>query len=198
MWIDHEDAQRGMFSLMRLFKGMKAAFADFRHDAEGEGRALSGYTMNTHLTAHEFNQFFTNRKPKSGSAELPVGRGLQLLEGLKQQVLLVLRNAHTGILYSHFDFRMLLGVTGFIYAAKGYRDMAAFGEFNGVAQKVQQDLTETGFIAHHMPRDIGLHKIAQADAFGTGACGNQIQCGFHTVAQVKGTIFEIQFSGLHF
>src|ERR1700722_8315916 len=89
-----------------------------------------------------------DRKAKAGAAIFAAGAGIRLLEGFEDQLLLVLRNADTGVGYfeGHYGRRVIENRMFSAPAAKCGRDAeanAAFGgELEGVGEQVLQHLLQ--------------------------------------------------------
>ena len=82
--------------------------------------------------------------PEAGAAELTRGRAIGLFEGLEDDFLLVGRNADARIANGEMECHAV-GVDRL--AADGHNDLAAFGEFDGVADQIDHDLPQAIGIA---------------------------------------------------
>src|SRR5437868_5462442 len=93
-------------------------------------------------------QFAADGEPKTGAAILAAGRSIGLLEGFKDDLLLLERNTDTGIRHferhhlASFVERLAVGIP-----AAGRRmhiepDAALFGEFKGIRQEILEYLLQ--------------------------------------------------------
>ncbi len=134
------------------------------------------------------------------------------MEGLEESVLFVHRNADSGVAHRKVQQPLLrvpkkIGVrlvarlksSG---AAAGRSDLdgdlALVGEFNGVANEVDQDLPQAGDVADQNFGNGVVHDISQIQPFLGGLGGQQVQRLFDAGVQLKGMAFQIQFPGFDF
>src|SRR3974390_15273 len=92
--------------------------------------------MNADCAAHGLNQAFANRQAKSRTAELVARSTADLVELLKEQLMLIRSNANSGVRNFHADlFAVLCRLR-----TQRHRDPSFLGEFDGVVQEVQKNL----------------------------------------------------------
>ena len=123
---------------------------------ECKGRAFPFDAPEVNLSAEETSDFTTDREAESGPPELSTRCSIGLLERLEDDPLLILRNPDTGVgdrkgdhtlgLFQRHrvERRLLLSI------ADCQRDPPLLREFEGVCQKVLQNLEQ--------PLGIGLHR----------------------------------------
>jgi hypothetical protein len=97
----------------------------------------------------------------------------------------VLRNADAGIADGELQF-----VPGFALFHRQH-DLALLGEFDRVAEQVDQDLAQAGHIAFDAGRHVVVHDVGDVESFFDGAPGRQVQRGFDAFAQVEGLEFHV-------
>ena len=89
-------------------------------------------------------------------------------------------------------------VFGQLQAINFQYDLAYLGEFDGVADEVDDDLTNATRVAVQVFRNLFINVECQFQSFGMGA---KAQC-FHGVAQrfadIEGCYFQFEFAGFDF
>src|SRR5262249_7132539 len=127
-----------------------------------ECRPLAKNAVDANLPAHDLDQPFRYREPKTGTAEFAADRAVDLTESLKQAMLLVLADADAGIRHRE-------GQPGHacIRSAPFDRqnDMPRRGELDRVVEKVQQHLTQTAVVADDARRNIRAGQDSQVEMF---------------------------------
>ncbi len=102
---------------------------------------------NANCSAHEIYQAAAYGKPQSGTSIASRNGRINLVKGLEQAILLVCRNADSGIYHLKLNGCHLAYSTAFD-KAYGYSNASAIGKLYGVTHKVNQDLSNTGYIAN--------------------------------------------------
>ncbi len=69
--------------------------------------------------------------------------------------------------------------------------LTLFGKLDGVAEKVDQDLTQTCHVAVDAARHIVVHNVGDVEALFDGATRRQIERGFDALTQVEGLELDI-------
>src|SRR5204863_7828182 len=115
---------------------------------------FASVALDPDFAAHQFGEALADGQAEAGAAVVASGGGVHLLEGLEEPVLFVHRDADSGVAHRKVQ-QPLLRVTkkigvGLVArlkssgAAPGRSDLdgdlALVGEFNGVANEVDQDL----------------------------------------------------------
>src|SRR5579871_6763202 len=99
-------------------------------------------------TFHLPDELHTGRKAET--AILSSGRHIDLCEALKDDLLHFWRNSDSRIRDGKVQLEFFARILGGI-DAHGYP--SRFGEFDGIADQVQQDLTQPDGVAHHPSSD---------------------------------------------
>ena len=100
---------------------------------QGKGAAFTGRAVQGQLAAQQMRQIARDRQPQPCAAVLAVGTAVGLAEGIKDQSLLVRRDANAGV------------ADGKRHHAAGrrahpQRDISLAGEFDGVGEQIFQHL----------------------------------------------------------
>ena len=103
-------------------------------------------------SVHQTHQFGRNRQPEAGTAVLACGRSVPLLESLKHFVELMSRNTDAGIPHGEVQANLVIAVPLFGHR---HNDLSLLRELDGVADQVQQDLTQLRGIPAHHGRQVG-------------------------------------------
>lgn len=85
----------------------------------------------------------------------------------------------------------------FVYHVHGYKDLAAFGELEGVADEVHEDLAQAGGVGAQFAGGAFGDIVEQVDAFAGGLVGEEIKGGLDAVGEVEGLFFEFELTGLN-
>ena len=117
---------------------------------------------NADLTAHQMHQPRGDGQPQPGSTEPPRCGDIRLLERREDRSPALLRDSHTGVRHFETDdyFAQLAAIE-----PRAEHDFAMVGEFDRVAQQIQQHLPQTARIANHEPGRIQRHVANQLDVF---------------------------------
>ena len=148
---------------------------------------------------HGLGKAAYDRQAESGPAEAARGRAVGLHEGLKQPFALFGGKPDAGV--GDPDDEPELALRRFVPAATGQAlqrepDRACLGELDGVAQKIEQDLSQPQGIAQyalgHVGRDVGC----ELHALGGGLRGQRLDRALDQLhrRQVEG--LEIEATGL--
>ena len=101
---------------------------------------------------HQPHQFGRDGQPETGAAVLASGRRVPLLESLKHFVELLSRNADAGVPHGEVQADLVVAPPLFRHRDD---DFTLLRELDGVADQVQQDLTQLRRIAAHDGRQVG-------------------------------------------
>ena len=119
-----------------------------RHLVQGhfqpEGAADARRALDADVATHQFGQAAGNGQPQPGAAEAAGGGDVGLLESLEQAGRFIAVHADAGVVHGKADDDLLV-VFGMQAAAQD--DAALFGEFDGIAQEIEQDLADAHAIA---------------------------------------------------
>ena len=144
---------------------------------------------------HQLDELAANGQPQAGAAEPAGGGGVRLVEGLKQFFLVFLRNPNAGVANGKGQPDV---IAGFIQLRDFQGDFALFGEFDGVAQQVQQNLPQPRRVADQLRLDVGRDRTFQGDSLGLRPRSEQFNGMFHGLAQIEGHFFKSHLARLDF
>src|SRR5580658_664504 len=120
--------------------------AAFDGDLEPEYGASSSVARNRDIASHQLRVFAADGQPQAG-ALLGVKTALRLAKRLEQRGLVRLRNARTSVLKPR---RQPEPVGAPLFQSNLQLDLAAGGELDGVAEKVDQGLAYLTFVRHNV------------------------------------------------
>ena len=114
-------------------------FAKFERDDEPEGTTIARHTINTDRSAHQGHQTLADDQPQAGTTVLAGHAVVGLFEGPKQTGLRFAIDTDAGIadLEAHLHHSARLSEQA---GAQGHRTLV--GEFDGIANQVEQDLAK--------------------------------------------------------
>ncbi len=113
-----------------------------RGDRQTEAAADAGFRLHElNITAQCLPQAFADRQPQPGPAKLARGGGIGLGKRLEQARGLLVGHAHARVNNVEFECWASIRETG---RACDQTHMAEFGELDGVAHQVDEDLPQTG------------------------------------------------------
>ena len=118
-----------------------------RHE-QGEGRAFARPRPHLQLAAEQPRDLAADREAEAGAAIFAAGRAVGLLEGLEDQLLLVLGDADAGVGDRDLDRPVdvaqhrMVGAPAAVGAAHRQRDAAVRGELERVGEQVEHDLLQ--------------------------------------------------------
>src|SRR5471032_1538159 len=98
-----------------------------------ENAAHAILAVKQNLPAQQRGQLLAQMQPQSRALELARRPGVDLREGLEQQVLALLQDADAGVADADGDALLVVEARG----TEPHRHFAAFGELDGVVQQVQ-------------------------------------------------------------
>src|SRR5262245_664586 len=120
------------------------------------------------MPTEHFNQSLRDRKPQTGSAISPRGRTIGLMECLKDSRLSFFRNPNSAIADSKTQQYPAIGFT---FVGYSYYHFALLGEFDGIAEQVDQNLAQTARISPQLSRHVTINHREQLHAFSLGSFG---------------------------
>ena len=141
---------------------------------EGEGAAPARLALHRDRPAHQGHQAGGDRQSQAGAAVLARRRGVLLLKGAEDLILLVRWDANAGVRHfkAQLNCRLRLGVR-WRQAASGnaYDDLALLGELDGVAHQIEQHLPQPARVADQGVGHVGLDVAGQLQPLLVGAHG---------------------------
>lgn len=111
-------------------------------DAEIELAALAGRAFDGNLAAHQVEETLGDGQAQAGAAIAAGGGAISLAEGIEDVLLLLGRDADAFVADAEFE-------VVFAGDQNAQTNAAGFGEFDGIAQQVEEDLLEAQRIAEH-------------------------------------------------
>ena len=147
-----------------------------RGQGERKGAALARCTVHCQLAAQQVRQVARNRQPQPGAAVLAVRAAIRLAKGVKDQVLLVQRNADAGVFHGerHGSARMTLHTQ---------RHFALGRELDRVREQVAQDLRQPQRVGVDAGRQVRVHLSGQRQAFFLCQRAHRLDHGLHRALQ---------------
>ena len=156
---------------------------------------LPEFALDFHFPAHQFHQPNADGQTEAGSSILASRRGIRLLEGLKNRLQLICRQSDSGVLHCKAKLDLLFFLT---YQFDTKNDLAALGELDGVAQQVQQNLSNPMHIADQPFGNPRIDVEGQLQSFVVGSHCQGAECFADSFAQFKVRGIEFQFLRLDF
>ncbi len=153
--------QRRRFAFHRQRLGFERR--RFFGQQHGEGAAAAEAALHGDIATEPARHATGDRQAQPGTAELPAGAGIDLLEGLEHLVELVFRNADAGIADGYRQTLLTLEswrqTLAEFRAADAQFDLAGAGELEGIAEQVGDDL----FQARGIGADRGRQAVVDVD-----------------------------------
>src|ERR1700730_4862886 len=147
-----------------------------------EGAAFAVFTFDPNAAVHHGDQTSADCQSESGAAVYAGHGTVRLGKCFEDFALFVGRNADASILDGKVQAQGAGSFRFFLYPDK---DLTAFGEFDGIADQIDHDLTDSSGIAQESVGDIRLNVVNKLQTFLMSA----IAQGFHgfsqALAQVK-------------
>jgi hypothetical protein len=186
--VDDEDVYPGEVAAGR---GRLAQRARSPLEGDGEGECGSDARLAVHLdsAAHELDDPLGAGQAEAAPAEPAGGRRVDLGERVEQGGLGVGGDADAGV--AHLDAEVDRPVAFARDRCAGH-DLAFVGELHGVAEEVQQDLTQPARIAQEHGRDVGADLAGQVDALGVGSRGEELRDVLHDGAHVELRVLQFE------
>ncbi len=125
-----------------------------------EGRSLALHAGNRDFAAHQFDQPFGDGEAQAGAAMSPGRGGVPLLKRLEQKWKCVGRDAHSGVADQELELVQVV-----LHRRRRHLegDVAFVGEFDGIADEIEQNLPHAGGIAEEGARHVGLDEGDEVD-----------------------------------
>jgi NADPH2:quinone reductase len=137
---------------------------------EAEGGADARLAFDADLAVHQADEALHDGQAQARAAVAPCDAAVGLREGVEDLPNLVARHADAGVVHSHAQAQPV-GAVSFAHQF-GHRDfdahLAALGEFERVADQVDQHLAQPQRVAHQPGGHARLHARMQLDAFVMG------------------------------
>ncbi len=159
---------------------------------ELEGAALAFDALDPDASAHHTDELRADGEPEAGAAELAAGRAVGLGEGLEDQVLLVGGDADAGVRDLEVQRDRAVRMRR---DAHRDADLAALGELDGVADEVEDDLSEPARVADDGVGDVGRDVADQLEVFLVRAQGQRLHRALEVLAQTERRVLQIELAG---
>ena len=154
--------QRVVIDHQRVLKASpcrrKRSVASPQRDRKAEGAADTGLAGDPDIALHQAGQALADGQPEAGAAKLAGNRGVRLAEGLEELALLFGGHADAGILDIDLQPDTIINRQ---LATEKDGDRALRGEFDGVADQVDQQLRQTQRIADQVRWHIRFNDVVE-------------------------------------
>src|SRR5271165_2525598 len=165
-----------------------------QRDLKREPAALAEAAFDTNLAAHQLEQLFRDGKTKPCAAEPARDRPVSLAEFSEQLLLHLRRHADAGIGHREPHPREPAA------ARRTHPDLdgnaALVGEFDGIADEVEEDLAQPGRIAAKPGPGGRLDQDTKFDAFLVRFRPEKADCGFDRIDEVEVDRLELDLASL--
>lgn len=168
---------------------------DLEADGKPESGALTGLGLEADVAAHEFGELFGDGEAEAGAAELSGSGIVGLSEVIEEIGLVLFRDAHPGIANGEAEEEGGFASFGLF---DGEDDLAGFGEFEGIAEEVGEDLAESSGVAEEAIREIGLWGDDEFEVFMSSLGGEHPADLVEEGAEAERGILEFDAAGLNF
>src|SRR5690606_904835 len=129
----------------------------------------------------------------AGASEATGGGLVGLGEGMEDALERGGRNADAGVAHLEAQARDLAGA---IKLADGENDLAGIGELDGVADEVEDHLTQAGRVAADAGRHVGVHVPEQFEGFATGVRALEVDGSLDEQRKVELAVLQFHATGL--
>ncbi len=172
--------------------GRRTAAVDDEGQFDAEGAAFSRRRFDGDAAAHQFDQALADRQAEAGAAKLAGGRGVTLEEGREQAGDHGRRHADAGVADRNLQalFVVVQGPAGEMDA-----DAADRGEFDGIADQVDQDLAQAAGVADQACGNGRVDVAGECDFLGDGRVAEQCQGVVQDFGRGEGNVFDFQLAG---
>ena len=174
---------------VRLRRGNIIDLTRFKTQPDAEDSALPGNTAHADFPAHHFNQILANGQTQAGAAIFAAHAGICLNKGLEQS---------TDLRFAHADAAIFnLDVQADFWLDTGLPANAEFnptgcGEFDGVAQQIEENLLNAQRIADQGIVQGVVDLLDQLQAFFRRPEGDHRIAAMHNTAQTESIVFKLQ------
>ena len=165
------------------------------HCGEVKGTASAEGAFDPDLAVHQGHETASDGEAESGSAEAAGGGAVGLSEGFEDDGLLVGGDADAGVLNLEMEEDV---VGGFFLTGHLKAHAAHFGKFNGVAEEVDEDLTQTQGIADERVGNVGIQLPGNFEMFLSAAKMHDFQNVVEIGAEMEISLGQFHFSGVDF
>ena len=146
--------------------------------------------MKADRAAHGLGQMLADRKPQTRAFKAPRTRHVDLAEACKDPTPRCSRNAHAAV--DHLDQHPLAG------CCQRQLDPAAFGELDGIAKQVGEDLANPQRIADEIAAGLGRQRHRQCQPLLPRLKGKQAPDRIDELAHRERFAGEVEMSGFNF
>jgi hypothetical protein len=147
-------------------------------------------SLSTLISPPSIHQALRNREPESGPAVFTAGRAVCLRERLEEKSRLLRRDPDAAVLHRKAK-PVSVGVGGRRrFAPNLDAHFASGSEFDGVADKVHENLTQPIGIALHALWYLVMNLAIQLEAFAMRGFGQQLGDFLHHLVQIEIDVFR--------
>ena len=153
-------------------------------------RAVTHPTLHAHHSAHHLGQTLADREPQAGPPVFPCRGGVELAERLEQAADPVRRDADAGV--PDGEGQLVDRARG-VEVLRRHRQhhFARLGELQGIAEEVQENLPQSGDVAHDRRRRIVGNRVGEIEPLLSRSCRYEVQRCLHTFAEVERLGLEV-------
>ena len=162
-------------------------------DGDPENGSFAGGADDTDGAAHQLGQAAGDGQPQAGATEAAGGGAVGLDEALEEIGLVRGGDADAGVL--NLDAQVV-GVGPVGDGQDAQDDLALFGELDGVAQQVEDDLAQAHGVAVGAAGGGGIEVEDEFEAFLAGGAGLKIEGALELVVEVEVDGFQHEAPGL--
>ena len=164
------------------------------HERDVERRPATRGARQPDLAIHQADQALADREPEAAAAIEPRHRRVGLGVGREQLSAQVLRNADAGIAYGHAEAQIVPPLGDH---ADRQIDLASSGEFDGIAEEIEEDLPDPAGVAAQQRRYLGLDPQLQSQALVARARLDHRDDPLQEVLQIEIDAVELEAPCLH-
>ncbi len=160
-----------------------------------EGAPFTQFTFDPNASIHHTDQPRANCQSESGAAVYARHGTVGLGKRFEDFALFVGRDSNPGILDGEMQAH---GIGGFTFLLHRDEDLSAFGELDGVAHQIDNDLADSPRVAHQRLGHVGLHLVDEFQPFLMRAVAQRLHGFPQTLSHLEGDRFHIQLARFYF
>ena len=147
--------------------------------------------MHGDIATHQGRQVFADDQAETGSGETTGVGTFDLAEGLEQVLLILFGDTDAAILDRNFDARAVLLA---VLHADPNHDLALIGEFDRVADQVEQNLLQAQLVADQPARRVAENNQVEVDVFGQNVDEQNVPGLLDHFPQVEFLVDDVQLA----
>src|SRR5580700_197444 len=158
---------------------------------EVEGAAAAWLAFDPDLSTHQHDESRRDRQTQARAAKASRRRAVRLRERVENQLLFLRGDTNSCI---HDLEVQLEGVRGLISQVSTDYDLAFLGEFDRVADQIDDDLPQAAWITNHAYRHLGPNLARQLESLAVRSQGQSLERVLQGVAELEFDRIQIEFS----